>query len=108
MKKYFPVFVLPTLISFIVVFLIPFILGIYLSFTRFTTVESAEWVGFDNYIKAFTRDENFLNALWFTVKFTVISVITINVFAFLLAIDSKQCYNIKRCRMHIFNIRKES
>ena len=85
-KKYFPVFVLPTLISFIVVFLIPFILGIYLSFTKFTTVESAEWVGFENYIKAFTRDENFLNALWFTVKFTIVSVITINIFAFLLAL----------------------
>ena len=86
MKKYFPVFVLPTLISFIVVFLIPFILGIYLSFTKFTTVESAEWVGFDNYIKAFTRDENFINALWFTIRFTVVSVITINIFAFLLAL----------------------
>ncbi len=85
-KKYFPVFVLPTLISFIVVFLIPFILGIYLSFTEFTTVESAQWVGIDNYIKAFTQDDNFLNALWFTVKFTVVSVITINVFAFCLAL----------------------
>ncbi len=85
-KKYFPVFLLPTLISFIVVFLIPFILGIYLSFTEFTTVESAEWVGFDNYITAFADDENFINALWFTIKFTVVSVITINVFAFSLAL----------------------
>ena len=85
MKKYFPVFVLPTFISFTVVFLIPFILGIYLSFTEFTTVESAEWVGLDNYIKAFTQDENFINALWFTVKFTVVSVVTINVISFLLA-----------------------
>lgn len=85
-KKYFPVFVLPTFISFLVVFLIPFIMGIYLSFTQFTTVESAKWVGIENYIKAFMQDENFLNALWFTVKFTVISVITINVFAFFLAL----------------------
>ncbi len=84
-KKYFPVFVLPTFISFLVVFLIPFIMGIYLSFTEFTTVESATWVGMENYFKAFTQDENFLNALWFTVKFTVVSVITINVFAFFLA-----------------------
>lgn len=85
-KKYFPVFVLPTFISFLVVFLIPFIMGIYLSFTEFTTVESATWVGIENYFKAFTQDENFLNALWFTVKFTVVSVITINVFAFFLAL----------------------
>lgn len=86
LKKYFPVFVLPTFISFAVVFLIPFILGIYLSFTEFTTVESAEWVGIENYIKAFTEDNNFLNALWFTIKFTVVSVITINIFAFGLAL----------------------
>ncbi|MGN0570281.1 MAG: carbohydrate ABC transporter permease [Candidatus Fimenecus sp.] len=85
-KKYFPVFVLPTLVSFVTVFLIPFVMGIYLSFTKFTTVDNAKWTGFDNYIKAFTQDENFINALWFTVKFTVVSVITINFFAFLLAL----------------------
>ena len=85
-KKYFPVFVLPTFISFLIVFLIPFIMGIYLSFTEFTTVESATWVGIENYVKAFMQDENFVNALWFTVKFTVVSVITINVFAFFLAL----------------------
>ena len=86
LKKYFPVFVLPTFVSFAVVFLIPFILGIYLSFTEFTTVESAQWVGIENYIKAFNEDDNFLKALWFTVKFTIVSVITINVFAFGLAL----------------------
>lgn len=85
-KKYFPVFVLPTFISFLVVFLIPFVMGIYLSFTEFTTVESATWVGIENYVKAFMQDENFLNALWFTVKFTIVSVITINFFAFFLAL----------------------
>lgn len=85
-KKYFPIFLLPTLVSFVVVFWLPFIMGIYLSFTKFTTVDNAIWVGIDNYIKAFTQDENFLNALWFTIKFTIVSVITINVCAFLLAL----------------------
>ncbi len=85
-KKYFPVFVLPTFISFTVVFLIPFLLGIYLSFTEFTTVESAAWVGLENYIKAFTQDENFIKALWFTIKFTFVSVITINIISFFLAL----------------------
>ena len=85
-RKYFPAFVLPTFISFTIVFLIPFVMGIYLSFTEFTTVESATWIGFDNYIKAFTQDENFVNALLFTIKFTVVSVITINIFAFALAL----------------------
>ena len=85
-KKYFPVFVLPTFICFAVVFLIPFVLGIYLSFTEFTTVDNAQWVGLDNYIKAFTLDENFKNALFFTIKFTIVSVVTINFISFFLAL----------------------
>ena len=60
-------------------------MGIYLSFNKFTTVSNAEWVGFENYIKAFSNSD-FLNALWFTVRFTVVSVITVNVLAFLLAL----------------------
>ncbi len=83
-RKYFPVFALPTLIAFVVAFLYPFAMGIYLSFTKFTTVENAKFVGFDNYIQAFS-DKDFLNALWFTTKFTVVSVLTINIFAFFLA-----------------------
>lgn len=86
LKNYFPVFALPTLIAFLIAFLIPFVMGIYLSFTRFTTVTNAEFVGFSNYIAAFTEDTGFLNALWFTVKFAVIAIITVNLFAFLLAL----------------------
>ena len=37
LRKFFPLFVLPTLIAFVIVFLIPFLMGIYLSFTEFTT-----------------------------------------------------------------------
>lgn len=85
LKKYFPIFVLPTLAAFIMAFIVPFIMGVYLSFTKFTTVENAEFVGFENYVKAFTADDNFKNALWFTVAFTVVSVITVNVIAFTLA-----------------------
>ena len=61
-------------------------MGIYLSFTEFTTVESSTWVGLENYIKAFTKDENFINALWFTIKFTIVSVVTINFLSFSLAL----------------------
>lgn len=60
-------------------------MGVYLSFCDFTTVTNAKWVGIDNYIKAFTNKE-FLNALWFTVRFAVVAVISINVFGFLLAL----------------------
>lgn len=84
LKKYFPVFVLPTLAAFTIAFAVPFVLGLFLSFTEFTTVLDAQWVGFSNYIRAFSNDD-FLNALWFTVRFTVVSVITVNVLAFVLA-----------------------
>lgn len=90
LKRYFPIFALPTLLAFLVAFLIPFILGIYLSFTEFTTVTDAQFVGFSNYIAAFTEDNNFLNALWFTVKFAIVAIITINLFSFLLALALTQ------------------
>jgi len=86
LSRYFGVFALPTLLAFSVAFLIPFLLGIYLSFTEFTTVTDAQFVGFSNYIAAFADDTGFLDALWFTVKFAVVSIITINLFAFLLAL----------------------
>lgn len=86
LKKYSPIFLLPTLVCFIFAFVLPFILGIILSFTRFTTVTNAKWVGLSNYVTAFASDTGFLNALWFTVKFTVVSVITVNVIAFILAL----------------------
>lgn len=86
LSKYFAVFALPTLIAFSISFLIPFIMGIYLSFTEFTTVTNSSWVGLDNYRKVFLESPEFMNALWFTVKFTVVSVISINLFAFLMAL----------------------
>ena len=85
-KKYYIFFTLPTVIAFVISFLIPFILGIYLSFTKFTTVTNSQWVGISNYIHAFTDDRNFLNAIIFTAKFALISVVLINVFAFTLAL----------------------
>ena len=85
-KHYFPIFVLPTLIAFLIAFAIPFCMGLFLSFTEFRTVSDAQFVGFQNYIRAFRDDTGFLNALWFTVKFSVISVITINLAAFFMAL----------------------
>lgn len=85
LKKYFALFALPTIIAFTMVFLVPFTMGIYLSFTEFTTISNAKWIGFSNYIKAFEDGSNFLGALIFTSKFAVVAVITINVFAFTIA-----------------------
>ena len=92
MKRYFLVFVLPTLLAFAVAFMVPFIMGIYLSFCDFTTVTNAKFVGISNYVKAFTNPD-FLKALWFTVKFAVLAVVTINICGFALALMLTQ--NIK-------------
>jgi raffinose/stachyose/melibiose transport system permease protein len=85
-KRYYAFFTIPTLIAFVVAFFIPFILGIYLSFTTFTTVTNSRWAGVSNYIRAFSEDNNFLNATIFTVKFAIVSVVLINIFAFGLAL----------------------
>ena len=60
LKKYFPIFVLPTLLAFILAFVLPFLMGVGLSFTEFTTVENASFNGVQNYIRAFTTDTDFL------------------------------------------------
>ncbi len=86
MKKYFPVFVLPTLLAFTVFFIVPFVMGFGLSFTKFKVITNVTFVGFKNYIKAFTLDDSFFHALGFTSLFTIVSMITVNVFAFLLAL----------------------
>lgn len=85
LKKYFPVFVLPTFLVFCVVFIIPFILGIGLSFTKFTTIFNSQFVGLQNYITAFSSGQRFGKAFIFTVLFTIVCVISINILAFALA-----------------------
>lgn len=84
--KWFSVFVLPTFVAFCIAFLIPFAIGLYLSFCEFRTVTDAQFVGFTNYIRAFSENSDFLNSLWFTLKFSVLSVAIINVSALFLAI----------------------
>ena len=84
-KRYWPIFVLPTFLAFILGFIAPFIMGIYLSFCKFTTVTDAKFIGFSNYLKIFT-DPSFVHALWYTALFTVVSVILINVMAFTVAL----------------------
>jgi len=92
LKKYFLFFLGPTLIAFTIAFIIPFIMGIFLSFSHFTTMTDVRWAGFGNYVRAFYNPQtkafnpDFLNALGFSALFTVVSVIFINVAAFFLAL----------------------
>lgn len=84
-KRYFPIFVLPTLAAFTIGFIVPFAMGVYLSFCKFTTVTDAKFVGLENYAKIFT-DKTFGHAFWYTAAFTVVSVLLINVLAFAVAL----------------------
>ena len=83
-KKYFPVFVLPTMLAFTIGFIAPFALGVYLSFCKFTTVTDAKFIGLQNYTKVFSAG-TFLHAMGFTVLFTIVTVVLINVLAFAVA-----------------------
>ena len=85
LKKYFPIFLVPTLIAFSVAFIIPFITGLYLSFCEFTTISDATFVGIENYKKAFSTGQGFIEAFGFTTIFTIISIVTVNIFAFTIA-----------------------
>lgn len=87
MKKYAPVFLLPTMIAFTIGFIAPFILGVYLSFCEFTTVTDAKFVGLKNYIRFWNDPSDvFLHSLWFTALFTIVTVLLINVLAFTVAL----------------------
>ena len=85
LKKYSPVFVLPTLLAFTIGFIIPFVEGLYLSFCQFTTVKNAKFIGLGNYQRAFS-DASFLNSFGFTVKYAVVAIVLINVIALGLAL----------------------
>lgn len=91
-KKYWPIFLVPTMAAFLIGFIIPFIEGIYLSFCKFTTIKDAKFVGIQNYIEAF-KDSNFLGSFKFTTLFAIVSLVLINVLAFLIALALTQ--NIK-------------
>ena len=74
----------PVVAAFAIGFVWPFIQGIYLSFCNFNTPKDAKWVGFSNYVKAFS-DKGFQHAFWNTAAFAVVSIILINVLAFAIA-----------------------
>lgn len=85
LRRYFPVFLAPTLLAFVVGFLIPFFLGLYLSFCKFTTVKDSSFIGIRNYRQIFS-DGTFIHSLWYTALFTIVAVVSINVIAFTVAL----------------------
>lgn len=87
LKRWWPVFVLPTALAFGIGFVIPFAMGLYLSFCDFTTLTDAVFVGLDNYIRAFSdASGEFIHALWYTALFAAVSTVVINVLGLGLAL----------------------
>lgn len=83
-RKYAFIFILPTFAAFMIGFVLPFLWGIYLSFFRFRTLSKTTFVGFENFLKVF-KDETFLSSFVFTVVFTVVTVLIINLLSFTIA-----------------------
>lgn len=85
LKYYFPIFVLPTLLAFLIAFLVPFIIGFFLSFCDFTTITDATFVGIQNYVDIFDGRDGFTSAFIFTVMVVIVSIVSVNLFAFAIA-----------------------
>ena len=86
LARYWPVFLLPTAAAFAIGFLIPFAMGLYLSFCDFTTLSNATFVGFGNYVRAFENSGGFTHALWYTALFAGLSTVVINLFGLTVAL----------------------
>ncbi|WP_442602537.1 carbohydrate ABC transporter permease [Paenibacillus sp. KN14-4R] len=80
------VFVGPAMLVFALIVLVPFIMGMYYSFTSWNGVsDQVTWVGFRNFKDLFTNDPDFFKSFWFTTRFTLCAVVLTNVLGFILA-----------------------
>ena len=84
LKRWWPLFMLPTCLAFMIGFVIPFIQGFYLSFCQFITINNTHFVGIENYVRALT-DPQFSTSFFFTVAFAFLSTVLINVIALAIA-----------------------
>ncbi|WEV69511.1 sugar ABC transporter permease [Bifidobacterium sp. ESL0775] len=83
-RRWWALFALPTFAAFIIGFVVPFVMGIYLSLCKFSTVTDAKFIGFSNYSKALA-DPEFWHAMWYTIAFTIITTLIVNIIAFSVA-----------------------
>lgn len=74
---FFWLFLAPVLIALIMVVIIPLLYGVYYSFTNWDGINTPVFAGISNYMQLL-GDEGFRNALWFTTKFAVVSIVLIN------------------------------
>ena len=83
--KRFGIFATIPLFAFLVVLVVPFGQGFFLTFTYWNGFEFTTFTGFDNYVRSF-EDPTFWSTLTFTALFVVVSLVAVNVVAFGLAL----------------------
>jgi raffinose/stachyose/melibiose transport system permease protein len=82
---YFMAFNGVTLFTFLCVLIVPFIYGLYLTFTDWNAIsDNYNFVGFQNYVKVF-NDKEFVKQFLITFKYVIVSAVLCNVLAFTLA-----------------------
>lgn len=104
MKKgnlWYWLFLAPVLIALGVVVILPLLYGVYYSFTDWNGIKATGFVGFEHY-KALFSDEEFIDSLWFTTKFTIVSVFLINFFGLSLALLVTQKFRGNKILRTIF------
>ncbi len=76
----------PSTFAFTAVVLIPFIVGLYLTFTNWdVATNDGSLIGFSNYVDVF-HDKIYLGQLWFTIKYVFFTVLISNLIAFFVAL----------------------
>ena len=78
-------FISPWIIGMLVFSLGPFLVSFALSFTRYTIIQSPDWIGLDNYRRIFNEDDLFQKSLWNTATYVGGSVSIRIVLGFVLA-----------------------
>ncbi|MFG6114755.1 carbohydrate ABC transporter permease [Halobacillus sp. MO56] len=81
----FWLFLTPVILALGIVVVIPFLYGLVYSFTNWNGLTATEFIGFEHYINLF-QEQEFMNSIWFTLKFAVASVLLLNFFGLALAL----------------------
>ncbi|GGC83388.1 ABC transporter permease [Thalassobacillus devorans] len=81
----FWLFLTPVILALGIVVVIPFIYGLFYSFTDWNGLRATQFIGLEHYINLF-QEKEFMNSIWFTIKFAVASVLLLNFFGLALAL----------------------
>lgn len=80
------IFISPWIIGFTVFTIYPIFISLYYSFTDFALFHAPNWVGIENYVGLFTRDDKFFVSLYNTVFFFLLALPASVIAALILAL----------------------